>query len=104
ERLAVRLLNLNVVDSFKVSDNYSIIETKVPERYVGKTLIEADLTNQYKVIILTTIKTSEVESKGVKKTVKKASGIATSATLLEADDLLVIFGEMENINKLIDYT
>lgn len=104
ERLAVRLLNLNVVDSFKVSDKYSIIETKVPDRYVGKTLIEADFTNQYKVIVLTTIKTREIESKGQKKIIKKASGIATSGTRLEADDLLVIFGEMENINKLIDYS
>jgi|SRR5690606_5376409 trk system potassium uptake protein TrkA len=102
ERLAVRLVNLNIVDSFKISDRYSIIEAKVPAQYVGKTLAEANLTNEYKVIVLTTIKTSEVESKGVKKTVKEASGIATSGTILEDNDLLVIFGEMENINKLID--
>lgn len=102
ERLAVRLVNLNIVDSFKISENYSIIETKVPEQYVGKTLAEANFTNEFKVIILTTIKTNEVESKGVKKTIKEASGIATSGTRLEANDLLVIFGEMENINKLLD--
>lgn len=102
ERLAVRLVNLNVVDSFKISDNYSIIEAKVPARYIGKTLAEANFTNQYKVIVLTTIKTKEIETKGVKKTIKEASGIATSGTRMEANDLLVIFGEMENINKLID--
>ncbi|HUH19308.1 TrkA family potassium uptake protein [Albibacterium sp.] len=102
ERLAVRLVNLNIVDSFKISENYSIIETKVPEQYVGKTLAEANFTNEFKVIILTTIKTNEVESKGVKKTIKEASGIATSGTRLEANDLLVIFGEMENINKLLN--
>lgn len=102
ERLAVRLVNLNVVDSFKISDNYSIIEAKVPARYVGKTLAEANLTNEFKVIILTTIKTSEAEFKGIKKTIKEVSGIATSGTRLEKNDLLVIFGEMENINKLID--
>jgi len=102
ERLAVRLVNLNIVDSFKVSDKYSIIEIKVPKRYVGKTLIEANFTNQYKVIVLTTIKIKEEEYKGTKKIIKEASGIATSGTRLEADDLLVIFGEMENINKLIE--
>src|SRR5690554_5472935 len=102
ERLAVRLVNLNIVDSFKISENYSIIETKVPKRYVGKTLAEANFTNEFQVIILTTIKTNEVESKGVKKILKEASGIATSGTRLEANDLLVIFGEMENINKLLD--
>lgn len=102
ERLAVRLVNLNIVDSFKISDNYSIIEAKVPAKYVGKTLAEANFTNEYQVIVLTTIKTNEVESKGIKKTIKEASGIATSGTRMEANDLLVIFGEMENINKLID--
>jgi len=102
ERLAVRLVNLNVVDSFKISDKYSIIEAKVPEQYVGKTLAEANFTNEFQVIILTTIKTNEIESKGLKKTIKEASGIATSGTRMEADDLLVIFGEMDNINKLID--
>lgn len=102
ERLAVRLVNLNIVDSFKISEKYSIVETKVPERYVGKTLIEADLTNQYQVIILTTIKVKEEIVKGVAKITKEASGIATSHTRLDTGDLLVIFGEMENINKLID--
>src|SRR5690606_4788901 len=103
ERLAVRLVNLDIVDSFKVSEQYSIIEIKVPDRYVGKTLIEADLTNQYQVIVLTTIQTTETESKGVKRSKKEASGIATSGTLLSAGDLLVIFGEMKNINKLMDH-
>lgn len=102
ERLAVKLVNLNIVDSFKISEKYSIVETKVPKRYVGKTLIEADLTNEYQVIVLTTIKEKEETVKGVTKLTKEASGIATSHTRLEAGDLLVIFGEMENINKMID--
>src|SRR5690606_14378833 len=50
ERLAMRLDNIDIIDSFKISDKYSIVETIVPERYIGKTLKEADLTNQYKVI------------------------------------------------------
>lgn len=102
ERLAVRLVNLNIVDSFKVSEKYSIIEIKVPEPYIGKTLVEADLTNQYKIIVLTTIKSHEVSEKGQVRHIKEASGIATSSTRLEAGDLLVIFGEMENIKKLIE--
>lgn len=34
-RLAMRLDNSGIVDSFKVSDKYSIIEIRVPPRYFG---------------------------------------------------------------------
>ncbi|MCA5005884.1 potassium channel family protein [Sphingobacterium bovistauri] len=95
ERLAMRLDNIDIVDSFKVSDKYQIIETKVPNKYVGLTLREADLTNKYKVIVLTTVKVSE----GLHK---EASGIAKSDTVLRENDLLVVFGELSDIKKLIE--
>lgn len=90
-RLATKLDNHNIVDSFKISDQYSIIETKVPAKYVGLSLKEANLTNKYRVIVLTTIKASD----------KQASGIANSDTMIETDDILVLFGESQDINKLI---
>ncbi|WP_312362306.1 TrkA family potassium uptake protein [Sphingobacterium sp.] len=101
ERLAMRLDNIDIVDSFKVSDKYSIVETKVPARYVGMTLREANLTNIYKVIVLTTVKITDVKKDGVTKEQKEASGIAISETMMEEGDILVVFGELSNINKLI---
>lgn len=95
ERLAMRLDNIDIVDSFKVSDRYSIIETRVPNRYIGMTLREADLTNKYKVIVLTTIKIKDATS-------KEASGIAKFDTLLQENELLVLFGELSDIKKLIE--
>ena len=95
ERLAMRLDNIDIVDSFKISERYSIIETKVPNKYVGKTLREADLTNKYKVIVLTTVKVSQ----GLHK---EASGIAKSDTVLQENDLLVLFGELSDVKKLIE--
>lgn len=101
ERLALRLDNQEIVDSFKISEKYSIIETKVPSNYVGKTLKEADLTNKYQVIVLSTIKSKSVSSGGKTTIEKEATGIANSDTLLEAGDILVLFGELRNINELI---
>ncbi|MEZ0452100.1 TrkA family potassium uptake protein [Sphingobacterium thalpophilum] len=101
ERLAMRLDNIDIVDSFKVSDRYSIVETKVPARYVGMTLREANLTNLYKIIVLTTVKITETRKDGVTREKKEASGIATSETVMEEGDILVVFGELSNINKLI---
>ncbi len=101
ERLAMRLDNIDIVDSFKVSDKYSIVETKVPARYLGMTLREANLTNIYKVIVLTTVKITDVKKNGVTKEQKEASGIAISETMMEEGDILVVFGELSDINKLI---
>lgn len=102
ERLAMRLDNIDIVDSFKVSDRYSIIETKVPSKYVGMTLREADLTNRYKVIVLTTVTVTDALNKGKTMQNKEASGIAKSDTLLKENDLLVLFGELSDIKKLIE--
>lgn len=102
ERLAVRLVNLNIIDSFKVSKDYSIIEAVVPERYVGKTLIEANLTNEYKILVLTTLKPTETEKRGITTTSNEATGIAKSTTLLSKNDILVLFGDLKDINRMIE--
>ncbi|HLR00770.1 MAG TPA: TrkA family potassium uptake protein [Sphingobacterium sp.] len=101
ERLALRLGNIDIVDSFKVSEKYSIVETVVPQSCIGLTLKEANLTNKYKVLIMTTIKTSLQKKGGEVKAEKEASGIAHSDTLLEKDDVLVVFGEMTDIQKMM---
>ncbi|NQD69413.1 TrkA family potassium uptake protein [Sphingobacterium shayense] len=102
ERLALRLDNIDIVDSFKISDRYSIIETKVPPRYVGMTLEEANLTNKYKVIVLTTVQSITTVVKGKNVQTKEASGIAKRETVLRDDDMLVLFGEMSDIKRLLE--
>lgn len=101
ERLAMRLDNSGIVDSFKISDKYSIIETKVPERYIGKTLAEADLTNRYNVIVLTVLTLSKGSENGLARIFKRASGIATPNTILRENEVLVLFGELKDIEKLM---
>lgn len=102
ERLALRLDNIDIVDSFKISERYSIIETKVPPRYVGMTLEEANLTNKYKVIVLTTVQSITTVVKGKNVQTKEASGIAKRETVLRDDDMLVLFGEMSDIKRLLE--
>jgi trk system potassium uptake protein TrkA len=103
ERFAMRLDNINILDSFKISEKYSIVETKVPEKYVGKLLEEANFTNEYKVIVLTTIKKVEKTVNGITRKVNEASGIAKSNTVLESNDILVLFGELRDIERLIKW-
>lgn len=100
-RLAMRLDNLSIVDSFKISDKYSIVEAIVPQQYVGMTLEEANFTNEFKIIVLTTIKSVDKNEGGKIKKVEEVTGIAKSSTRLEAGDILVLFGEFKDINRLV---
>ncbi|WP_025761389.1 potassium channel family protein [Dyadobacter tibetensis] len=101
ERLAMRLDNSGIVDSFKISERYSIIETKVPKKYIGMSLAQADFTKRYQVIVLTVLTVSKASENGLIKTFTKASGIATPDTIMHEDEVLVLFGEMKDIEKLM---
>ena len=58
-------------------------------------------TNEYKIIVLTTIKSTE-KSVGTKITKhREVTGTAKSTTRLDAGDILVLFGEFKDINRLI---
>lgn len=101
ERLAMRLDTVGVIDSFKISEKYSIVEALVPKKFAGKTLEEADFNNRYKVIVLTTIKSYQRNNGTVVKNYKEATGIATSGTVLKENDTMVLFGELMDIQKLL---
>lgn len=47
ERVALSLMYGNFVDALTLSDEFSIIETSVPKKWVGKTLIELDVRKKY---------------------------------------------------------
>src|SRR5690606_33268992 len=104
ERLAMRLDNVDIIDSFKISDRYSIVETRVPTKYVGMTLKEANLTNQHEVIVLITAKADEQKGGGKAVQRNEAAGIGSSETKLTEGDLRVLFGELSNMQRLIQKT
>ena len=102
ERWAKKLNIRGVIDSFELSGEFSIVEAKVPERYVGKTLEEAGLNKTHNVVVLTTIKMDErTNIIGVTKKVPQVQGIATSKTVLGKSDLMVLYGKTTDIQRLL---
>ena len=99
ERLAMRLDLEEVIDSFKITEKYSIVEAAVPKRFIGKTIGKADFINSYQVLVLSIIK--ERTADGLPNVAKEASGIATANTVMQEGDILVLFGELLNIRSLI---
>lgn len=102
ERWAQKLNITGVIDSFEVAENYNIIEAEVPETFVGKTLAEIGITGTYHVLVLTTIKTrKEKNIIGGPREVKKVQGVATSSTVLNEGDILVLYGNIKDIKHLL---
>lgn len=102
ERWAKKLCLRGVVDSFDLGGEYSIVEVSVPERFVGQTLLEVGFRRKYNLVVLTTIKKEEIKNLiGVSKNVNRVQGVASPKTLLEKDDIMVIYGNNKDIKAIL---
>lgn len=103
ERWAKKLTLKGVVESFELSSQYSIVEVNVPKRYAGKTLAEVGFRKQYNVVVLTTIKREEKKNLlGLNRVVNIVQGVASPKTVLEEDDIMVIYGDNKDIKGLLN--
>lgn len=103
ERWAKKLCLKGVVDSFELSGQYSIVEVNVPSQYAGKTLQEVDFRRTHNVVVLTTIKRKEERNIiGVNRDVNQVQGVASPKTLLEENDIMVIYGANKDIKRLLN--
>lgn len=103
ERLAKKLQFTGVYDSYQLTKNYNLVEIKVPDEFVGKKVSEIPFAEEYKVALLATVQKRETDnSMGKRKTILEINQIATPDTRLEADDLIVLFGHVKDIQKLLE--
>ncbi|REC79303.1 TrkA family potassium uptake protein [Chryseobacterium elymi] len=100
ERWAKKLCLKGVIDSFELNKNYSIVEILLPEKYIGKSIEEVKFRENYNVLVLTTIKnTRESSFFGKNKMVPTVQGIPDPQTILTKDDIIVIYGANEDLQK-----
>ncbi|EID75024.1 potassium channel family protein [Imtechella halotolerans] len=104
ERWAKKLCLNNVIDSFELSDQYSIIEANVPKEYIGKSILEIGFRPQFNLLVLTIIKPIQVQSiLGKTHTERKVQGVVTPEMVLEATDILVLFGSNKDVQKFLKF-
>lgn len=102
ERWAKKLSLKGMVDSFELSINYSIVEIAIPDKLVGKTIEEVGFRNNYNLVCVSIIKKiAEKNLFGKVKKINKIQGVVNTDTVLESADILVIYGENEDIKKFI---
>ena len=91
KRVAKTLSMSNIIEYIQLSDKYSIIETKAPEKWVGKSLRELNVRVKYKINIVA---------------IKNADGEINLSPNPDApitvDSDLVIVGDSRNVSKVID--
>jgi trk system potassium uptake protein TrkA len=102
ERWAKKLSINNVIDSFELNENFSIIEANVPLEYTGKTIREIGFRRLFNLLVLTIMKKSEVKSLLGKSRIEiNIQGIATPDQQLEKGDILVLYGSNKDLQEFL---
>jgi len=101
-RLAKRLDMHLMIDSIDISDKHSISEVTVPKELIGKSVLECNFRKQYTMNIITIIRKKKRKNiLGVTTEVRDAIGIVTPDTVLQENDLLIVFSKKEDLRKFL---
>lgn len=102
DRLSKRLEMKGVLDSLEISDEYNIVEVKVPKRYEGLTVAAADIRKDFFLNILTIIKLEQRKNLlGINTPYKNVIGVVTPEYKFEAEDILLLFGKIKKIQEFL---
>ncbi|KTF07686.1 Trk system potassium uptake protein [marine sediment metagenome] len=101
-RWAKRLSLSHFVDSFELSDNFSMVEIKIPNVLIGKSVEELRLEQKFNIRLLSTLRYEYYEdSFGRTQTKPSVQGLATPDQILQDRDVLVIYGANKHINQFL---
>ncbi len=102
-RFADSILFSGLSNSYDITDDYKIIEVRLPDRYDGMTLSEVDFTNRHSLLILTIIRTEESKSIfGQVQLKEKSLGLPSANQKLLKEDQILLFGRIKDIEKLLN--
>lgn len=95
DRWANRLLGPKVLNQIEFHQGYSIIEFRTPKAWVGQGLAELDVRKKLNLHVVA-VKRSTPDGENHSKIV-----VLRANEPLEADDVLIIMGRDEDLNKLV---
>lgn len=102
-RLAKRLELHQIIDSFEISEKYSIYEVAIPKELVGKTVGESKFRQHFSMNIITIIRRIKRKNiLGITREVNDAIGVIAPDTLLQEGDLLVVFSKKEDLDRFLN--
>ncbi|WP_159022020.1 TrkA family potassium uptake protein [Formosa sp. L2A11] len=95
-------LNLkNIIDSFKIDEKYSISEIETPPEFIGKSISDLDFRSKQRLNIITILREREkINLIGNPTLIKEVVGIPSADTIIQKNDVLVVFGLNDDISKI----
>lgn len=93
--IAEKLINPNIINSLLLPDGYEIVEIRIPEGLVGKTVGEVDFL-QYELNLIT-IK----QHKDNQKEQMRIAGVPMTQMQLQENGTLLLFGTKKNIERFL---
>lgn len=113
-RMATSLLSSSISDFFKLSDEVGIFEIEAPDDMIGYTLAELKIKERYKLSLITikrmhgmnetneTEDAGDGEKDGSNKETFEVLGVLEGDTKIRKTDRLIIMGNQDSVEKLID--
>ena len=103
EALASTLIAPRVLKHVVISDDYSMVEIKVPDFFVGKKLKDLELRKKYRVNVVALKKTVPViDDQGRKETKEEIDPVPEPEWVFSSDDIIIVAGHTENLEKLTE--
>lgn len=96
-QLARKLSLTGIIESFELTEDFTIAEIKIPKALVGKKLEDVDLRKKYRINLITVMRKMKDERKG---DFFQAIGVPSPLTVFNEDDIIVVFGHEKDINLL----
>lgn len=95
----------NIKGSMILSEEYRISELLVPEFFVGKTISEIGLKDKYSLLLITIKRTKQSPKNNKRQSDEKqieTIGIPNANTSFRSKDIMVVFGNHEDIEKFLN--
>ena len=103
DRLSMRLNIQGIMGYLKIHGDYNVVEAKVPDWLDGKKLIESGLMKEYNIIVLTTFRDAENSSLlWMRHHPERDVGVASSETVLNKGDVMVMYGNIRDIKRMLE--
>lgn len=100
KRLVNSLISPDIIDYITLSPEYNITELAAPQKFVGKTFQDLDLSNKYKINVIAIRRKEPYITEEGESEFKEEIIIAPSKdSEIRDGDLLLVIGKKDDINK-----
>jgi len=90
-----------ILDSFELSDEQRIIKMNIPKQFVGMTVSQMKLQEDFGISMVTVLKPEQKRSLLGIKEILVNTNVPLAQTVLGSDDVAVIFGSHRNLDEFV---